>query len=47
MQGYGHASTVRYIAVMVKEAEESALSWMTGKSEASKKIEGLKEKAPA
>jgi hypothetical protein len=29
---------------MVKEAEES---WMMGKSEASKKIKGLKEKVPA
>lgn len=44
MQGHGHASTVGYIAVMVKEAEES---WMMGKSEASKKIKGLKEKVPA
>jgi hypothetical protein len=30
-----------HIAVMAKEAKESAPSWMMGKSEASEKIEGV------
>jgi hypothetical protein len=44
MHCHSHISTVTYIAVMAKKAGDSAPSWMMGKSETSKEIEGLKEK---